>query len=490
MFKKPSKKQLLIRRLIISTLASVLVVIVVTISILFMLGYRLDSGNGRLEQGALLQFDSTPNGADVRVDGVLVSGRTATKQTVVAGTHSIVMSRAGYEDWNRTLDLSAGTLTWLDYARLVPTQRTPRTVATYPTLVSAEFSPDNKWALAQEKADAASFHLVDLRSEEIKSTLLTLSTDLITDAATENVSHTYTVDTWSPGSRYVLVRHSYNDKTEWLVVDTQDRNRDRNITRSLSIDLKDVQFASTNGSTMYGLTVDGVVRKLDLNGSTLSGGMISNVERFSLFDNSVISYVGKDPADPEVSVVGVYRDGDASPHVLRRVTNKDTALSIAVTKYYGSDYVAIAEGAKVSILKGSYPGSSDQDTSSLKKFAGIELSESVTNLSFSPGGAYLLAQANTTFASYELEHQRAATASVTAAEGSRAEKLEWLDGAHLWSDDNGSLVMRDFDGINAHAIMPVASGYGASLSQNGRFFYGIRENDGAYTLQRVRMILE
>ena len=105
MYKKPTKQQLLIRRTIVSVVASVLVLITVTVTVLFMLGYRLDSGT--IEQGALLQFDSSPNGADVWVDGKLVNGRTATKQTVLSGTHTVRIAKNGYEEWTRTLDLAA-----------------------------------------------------------------------------------------------------------------------------------------------------------------------------------------------------------------------------------------------------------------------------------------------------------------------------------------------------------------------------------------------
>jgi hypothetical protein len=490
MYKKPSKKRLLIQRTLLSTAASLLVIFTVTISIFFMLGYRLDSGNGRIEQGALLQFDSTPNGADVWVDGKLVNGRTATKQTVVAGTHSVRMSRSGYEDWNRTLDLASGTLTWLDYTRLVPTQRTPQTVSTYPALVSLQFSPDNRWALAQEKADTPAFHLVDLRAEEVKSTLITIPSELITDATTADVTHAYSLHEWSEGGRYALVRHTYNDKSEWLIVDTQDRTKDKNVTRTLSIDLSDVKFAGTNGSTLYGLTVDGVIRKLDVNGSTLSGGLVSSVRSFEVYDTSVISYVGADPAAADTQLVGIYRDGDEAPHVLRRGVAKDTPLSIAVTKYFSNDYVAIGEGSAVTILRGSYPGSSDEDSSSLKKFATLDLAAAISDLSFSPSGDYLVAQSGATFTSYELEHRRSANGSFTVAEGAGPTQLRWLDNAHLWNDDAGSLVMRDFNGLNAHTIMQVVPGFDTSLSQNGRFFYGVHRTGETYALQRVKMILD
>ena len=49
MFKKPTKKQFLIRRILLSVLATFSVVTIVTVTILSMLGFRLDSGNGRLE---------------------------------------------------------------------------------------------------------------------------------------------------------------------------------------------------------------------------------------------------------------------------------------------------------------------------------------------------------------------------------------------------------------------------------------------------------
>ena len=486
MYKKPSKQQLLLRRIAMSVVASLLVVITVTITVLFMLGYRFDSGS--IEQGALLQFDSSPNGADVWVDDKLVNGRTATKQTVLSGQHTVTMAKNGYEEWTRTLNLAAGTLTWLDYIRFIPVDRPAEEVLTYENLVSATFSPENRWVLAQETADQPVFQLIDLRSETVTASALTISQDLITDATTEGVAHTYAVKSWNSGGRYVLIKHSYGDKTEWLTLDTQDRANDRNITRSLSIDLQDVAFMGTNGTTFYGLAIDGTLRKLDVNASTISGALISQVQSFTLFDSSIIQYIGVDTAT-NTKLVGVYRDGDSAPHVLRSGAAMDTPLAIAATRYYSKDYVAIAEGAAVTILRGSYPGSSDQDASSLQELSVLPLQGAVTSLSFSPEGDFMLVQSGAEYFSYELEHLRAATGTVSADVNGTIESLRWLDEAHLWSGIGEGLVMRDFNGINAHQIMNVTPGFGASLSQNGRFFYGIHRTDAGFVLQRVTMVL-
>lgn len=489
MFKKPTKKQFLIRRIVLSSIATLAVIIIATAAILFMLGYRLDGSNGRLEQGALLQFDSQPNGADVHIDNSNIGSQTATKQTVVAGTHSVRMSRAGYQDWNRTLDLAAGTLTWLDYTRFVPNERPVEQVAQYESLVGMRLSPDSKWAVAQEKADTPTFQLVDLRSEEVKSTSLALPASLYGEATKKGVKHSFRTTTWDSGSRYVLVKHLYGNQTEWLVMDTQNLAQSVNVTRLLSVGFKDLHFAGTSGKVLYGLTTDGAIRKVDVAAGTLSRAFVSHAESFNIFDNTVISYVGVDPNDATKRVAGVYRDGDAAAHVLRSVSSPDVMLKIDVAKYFSDNYVAIAEGNVVTILKGKFPGSSDQDNTSLSTFATLKLTGTVSALSFSPGGDYVVAQSGESFKSYEIEHTRADVGAIAVAEGKAASTLKWLDADHLWNDDGGSLVMRDFNGINTFEIMKVESGFGAGLSQNGRFFYAVGKSDDGYHLQRVKMIL-
>jgi len=492
MFKKPTKKQLLIRRIIVSVIATLSVLIILTVTILFMLGYRLDSGNGRLEQGALMEFDSKPGGASVSVDNKNV-GTTATKQTVVAGVHTVTMNKTGYQQWTRTLDLQAGTLTWLDYVRLVPTNRPVENVAAYPTLSGVTISPDSKWVLVQENASLPTFQLVDLRAQDVKSTTISLPADSYSDATTPDVTHTFSSMSWDSGSRYVIIKHLYKDQTEWLVLDTQNGGTATNITQVLGVALTDVRFASTNGKVLYGLTTDGTLRKIDISAETISRAFVSHVSEFSVYDNTMVSYIGTDAANANKKVAGVYRDGDESAHVLRTVTSTDTnptTLKIVTGRYFNDDYVAIAEGNMVTVLKGHYPSSSSQDATSLSPLTTCELAGAVSSLSFSAGGDYVLAQSAGIFKSYEIEHDRVASGTLASTPGTSAPVLKWLDQSHIWNDGADELVMRDFNGDNVYSIMKVAAGFDASLSQNGRYFYGIGKADNGYQLQRVKMLLD
>jgi len=277
------------------------------------------------------------------------------------------------------------------------------------------------------------------------------------------------------------------------VVDTQNVASTVNVSQVLSVGLRDVRFASTNGKILYGLTTDGTLRKIDLSAETLSRAFVTHVSDFSIYDNTVISYLGTDATDANKQVAGIYRDGDESPHVLRAVTSTEAnpiVLKIATGRYFNDDYVAIAEGNMVTVLKGRYPSSSSQDTSSLAPITNFEMTGAVSTLSFSPSGDYVLAQSAGSFKSYEIEHDRIASGTIATTQGSSASTLRWLDIAHLWNNDADELFMRDFNGDNTYSIMKATAGFDASLSQNGRYFYAIGKTDTGYQLQRVKMILD
>lgn len=490
MFKKPTKKQLAFRRLIISVITTVAVLIIVTVSILFMLGYRLDSSN-RLEQGALLQLNSVPDAATVSIDGK-TAGQTANKQTVLAGVHTVKMSKQGYQDWSRTLDFEAGTLTWLDYTRLVPNDRPVQSVSKFGTLAALQFSPDMRWGLALQNASSPSFELLDLRSQDVRGSTLTIAPSLYAESSNDAVAHQFSIYTWSSGGRYVVIKHVYGpeSKTEWIMLDTQDVSKTVNVTQSLNIDLVNVKFANDSGSGLYGLGTDGILRKLDVSGGTISRGLVSHVKQFSVLEeNSVISFSGEDPNDTTKDVVGIYRDGEAASRIIRSTSDANADLKIAVGRYYNEDYLAVSEKNKVQIFRGSLSTPLTQDAT-MTMITELSLTEPMTALSFSSGGDYVIAQSGASFTSYEIEHNRPTSASFKVDEGTVAPPLAWLDSAHVWNEYQGKVYMRDFDGTNVHDIMTMAPGFDVSLSQNGRFFYSVgRADDGSYQLQRVRMIL-
>ena len=462
------------------------VFVIVTFVAFFVLGYRFDTDNGRIEQYAFLQFGTSPSGATVTVDGQVI-GKTPNKSSTHAGKHEVVMWRDGYETWQKSIDVKAGTMMWLNYVLLVPKKLAVMPVATYESIYLTLASPKGRSMLIQGRADVPTYDLVDLSSDTIKSTKLVIPTNTYSDATTVGITHTFKIVKWDDGGRYVLVNHTYGDKAEWLVLDTQDANLTKNITRLFNISISRIGFSGTSGNIFYALDSSSDIRKLNLSAGTISKPLVSNVTSFDIYESNIITYVGTDAIDASKHVAGLYREGDDNPHIMRSTTVKDASLHIATTHYFNENYIAISDGKKVDILSGSYPNTVADNLTSMKVIASYETQCDIQSLTFSPIGEYVLMQSDDYFASYDLEHQSLASSTIDGT--GAVSLLKWLDDNYVWTDRGGNLVIREFDGTNSHTINPVIIGQDATLTHNGRYLYSINKATTSYQLQRVTMIL-
>jgi hypothetical protein len=462
--------------------------VLVTVITFFMLGFRFDSNKGNLEQNAFLQFSSTPSGATVSIDGVVIGSKTSSKSSVQAGNHTIVMWRDGYQTWQKTISVKPGTLTWLNYTLLTPKKLTIEPVAAYKTISSSLASPKGNYILVQPQSNVPSYKLIDISSDNIASKDITIPTNMYSEPSTVGVTHTFSIEKWDDGERYAIIKHSYGDKIEWIVVDTQDVTQTKNVTKTFKIAINKAIFSSDSGNGLYVLSA-GDIYKLDLNAGTTSKPLVSNVSDFNFYnDSKVITYVGNGKTGTDERVVGLFRDGDSKSAVLRTIKGSASVpLNISTTHYFNENYVAISEGKKVDILSGSYPNTTSDNANSLKVISSFNTIQDVQTLSFSPKGQYVFVQSGASFSSYDLEYQKLSTSTIPTV--SEVPPLQWLDEYHVWSDAGGILSIREFDGANAKTINPVLTGQAVTLTNNGRFLYSVNKSATGFQLQRVRMIL-
>ena len=482
---QPKQKEL-IKRAIIYLVMVLSVGAIVAFIVFFSLGFRFNITEGQLEQYALVQFDSVPSGAAITIDGKATSTSTPSSRSIPAGKHTVTMHRSGYKTWNKVIDVKAGSLKWLKYVVLVPENLTVSSVAEYDSVSETLTSPKSRYMLIESKSDTPTFELVDLSSDTIKASKLTIPASVYSESNTIGVLHSFTLQSWDSGERYVIVKHTYGDKTEWLALDTQNVDLTKNITKLLDIDISKISFFGNSGNLYYALSANNL-RKLDLAAGTISKVLISNVDNFDIYDSSVITFTGHNISNQNVA--GVYRDGDAISYILKTNSVDDkSVLNIAITRYFNDNYVAISDGTSVSILKGSYPIAANGDSSSLVNVASFDSDKSINKLSFSSTGEYILAQSDAYFVSYDLEYQSVYSSTIEG-NGTTA-SIGWLNKNYIWSDRDGTLTIREFDGANVNTINLVSSGQDVALTSNGRYFYSINKTStGTYQLQRVRMIL-
>ena len=458
-----------------------LTVMITVASIVFfvLMGYRLDQQNWSIARGALVQIGSTPSGATVTIDGKAGGARTPTKQSLIAGTHDFRVTRDGYRDWTKSLALQAGTLTWLNNIRLIPSSLETTTIRSLGSVTNVITAPDNRVILTQEDNAKPEFRLITINAIDDEPKTVALPATMFTAGS----SHIFIPTSFDDSGRYVLVNHQYDsNKLEWLILDTQQVAESLNLSRSLQIGLNDVKFSGRGIASLYGIS-NGTLRNISATNGTLSRVLVSGIESFSIFDHSFITYVGTDPQDAGKKVAGVYRSGDDTSTILREAVDKEVPLAIATTRYFNDVYTAIAEGSSVTILKGDFPNPEAADKGdNLEIVNKFELSFSVKELLFSGKGSYLVMRGDTAYAGYEVEFRRLVEAPIVL------EKIRWFDDINLWTMQNGTAVIQEFDGANRQELVPASSPL-VLLSSDDRFLYTIFEENGVSRLQQTRLIL-
>ena len=488
MYRQPSKRKVILQRTAVYALMSIAVAALVTVLILIMLGYQFNRADGRIEQGGLVQFESRPTGASVSIDGTAYGSQTNTKATLAAGGHFIKMERDGYKPWQKSVNVIPGSVLWLNYARLIPAELKPTHVAEFSTVTSSAVSPDNKWMMIKDDPATAVLHLADLTGDKVALTELRLPAQSFTPPSAGKTQR-FTIEKWDEDSRFVLVRHVRDDtKTEWLVVDTRDAANTKNVTALLGINAKKIMFSTNNGQLLYALTDANDVRKIDLGQATLSGPLVTNVADFSLYDTSVIAYTSLIDPTAKIRTVGYLDEGAKQPRVLRSYTDDGALpLHIRIGKYFDDMYAAIAYGDTIDILVGKLPR--DDETSLMKLEGTMTLQGGIEYLATRTNGRFIVAQAGSTFSVYDMELKKMSSTSVPGTAAVTRE-LDWIDNYMPWSDRDGKLRFYEFDGANQHEIMPVVPGQSVTLSQNGKYVYGIsKQDDGKTHLSRVQLIL-
>lgn len=491
MYKRPSKRAETVRLVLLYTFMTAVILVLVTILVLVVANYRFNKATGTFEQSGLLQLASTPSGADVRVDGMSIGQRTSTKYSIDPGEHTIEIQKDQYVPWSKRITVSAGSLVWLNYARLVPNDRPIQPLNTYQSMSDSLASPDQKNIVMHFEKFSPDLRIVDISNKDPKGQTITIPESVYMESSLSDqdkeaarLTQSFELERWDESGRYLLVKYTRATQAQsnYLVIDTQDVAKSSNISREFSIPLSNIRFLGRSGNTLYAIS-ENRLRKLDISGRTISRSLVDGIESFELYEDGDIAYTTTRD-DRNRQSVGVYRDGDASANILQ-TTDQSSSLLISLTSYYDTRYAVIAEGKELSLYKGHY----DKGMSGLEKVMSQTMPETITHVDFNQPGSYVLAQAGKTIMSYSIDYD---TRTDWQLEGVPYESLQWADSMHVLYVKDGQLVIREVDGANASQLMTSDGNYihAATLSKNGTYMYGISYESNRYQLQRIRMILE
>lgn len=456
-FDEKKRRQLI--RVIIAEIGMVLsVTAIVVVATLAAMGFMI-SDNGSIEQSGLMQLHSLPTGANVKIDGTTLFPRTNLSRTLSSGEHEIELYRDGYDTWSKTVTIRPGVLIRIYYPRLFLQNRVAENVRELADESELEFySPStNRSYILYAKKGESEWQLLDIRSDEIKSTMLDLSGVLPgmieekkskTARKTDNIeTHNYTFQgqieeiKWSGNEENVLVKVKYEGKSSWVLVRLRDMARSVNITETFGLDEAKIEFIDDAASQLYVLEKR-QLRRISTSDAVISRVLVNNVVDFSNKSTAVI-YVAENPTT-KLREIGMFRDDDKSGTKIAEVP-EDKKVKVAISYYYSEDYLIYVIDNEMTILYGKLPNyNENSDTlDGLKELtAKITLSADPTTLEVSPDGEYIVGRKDTQFMVVDLDVGDLYEYQAPSA------NLRWLDASMMYDIHDGEILVWDYDGTN------------------------------------------
>ena len=483
MYEPNAKRKQRIRLTFTYAVMTLLTLALVTAVLFIAQGYRYNQRNGMFEQGGMIQFDSKPNGATIQLDAVTLANRTATRITATSGGHTVTVSRDGYAPWQKQVKVTPGSVLWLNYIRLVPTNPATTTAASYDEVSGAIASPNREWLAVIGNASDPTVTFVKPGNSAVDQKAVTLATDVFTHPS-EGQTHSFELVSWDVDSRRVTVKHTYDGaKTEYIVVPVS--GDVQNITKQLGVSVADLQYDPTDFQTMYVLTTDHEIRRINLGTITLSGPLVTNASSLSVAYNGWIGYA-TNVDTTGARTVGYLSKGKTTAKTIQTYTDMTgKSLNYTIGRYYNEMYQLVTTDKKVSIYKLELPASDVTDDLQPTMVAQVSLASGVSHVGFSPKDQrFVYVQHGQEIVTYDLELASIATVSLSTR---LQHEVAWLDEYHLLSIAEGVVEFADYDGTNRHVMARDAVASAALISPNNRYFYYFAKSADTSQVRLVRV---
>jgi len=483
MKQQPSRKKI-IKRVAVYSFMTSLVILTSAVLVFLLLGYRFNRDAGTIQQGGLVQFDSRPENARVTVGTAQLADSTPSKITLYPGDYLVKMQLDGYRTWQKNISVASGKVLWLNSAIFVPT--TPETKAVLPleALGSMAVRTGGKYIALVPDKTKPSLTIVNIEGDTPKAETLALPTSTFTTGK----RHAFALQAWAANDRYLLMKHTYDKKTEWLVVDVDSPAKTRAITTRGGHAPTEVRFDPSSHNLAYVRFANGEVRRLVVDSGEYSAVLAARVGDFSLTSAGALLY----STEPQRgrATIGYVSKGSVAAREIKTVETT-SSVQVAGSQYFSKFYLAHAAGERLTIDQLSYLPSSDSTT----PLQATELSVrggngDVLELDFKAGGRLLAGQHGRSLSVYDIDLHQWSGVPLTGLNKAVTTPVKWLDGMHFWHDATSYLHQYEFDGTNQESIVPVAKGYEATYSRDGKYLYTIGKTDDGVALQQTLMVIE
>jgi hypothetical protein len=427
--------------------------------------------NGQVVQSGLLFVSSSPNPADIYLNGELYKSRTNTRATLVEGTYNVELKRDGYRDWRRQIAIAGGTVVHYDYPMLIPNKLVGTPVKAFDTAPAIALqSPDRRWQVLGF-GTISQFEVFDLKDPKaVTSEVITLPPGILT--ASKKPQHWQLVE-WSNDNKHVLLRHYFGDSTEYIILDRSDPTKSINLTKTL--DSNPTKIELLNKTYDKYLLYDAAAQTLSrasLENPTAEA-YLDHVLAFKSYGTGTVLYVAAAGPDGNGNAKIKLRTG-ADTYVLRELPGGTTYM-VDISMYDGRMYAAagaVSDG-KVYVFENPVDEIHDK-TIRVAVPRRVLMVPNLSSLSFSANSRFILAQGGQHFALSDAEDDKEFNYAVTDPIDAPQTEAKWIDGHHILYVSGGKAILLDYDNTNRQELMTALPGLLPVFSSDYRYVYNFQ----------------
>lgn len=432
-------------------------------------GYGVNK-KGDVIQNGLTFFSSHPTPADIYINNKLSSVKTNTRLALPSGVYNVKLTRSGYYDWQRTIEVNGGDVQHFDYPFLFPKVLTTRKIQDFsipPTVMTQ--SPDKRWVIIQSSTNPADFIIYDIKKPNTPPSSFSLPANLISKPASG--AESWVLSEWADDNQHVLLQHKYDSRSEFILVDHEAPQRSINLNTTLKINPTNISLNDKKYDQYYLYDVASTsLQRVSLKNPT-PAPVLNHVLAYKTYSDDTVFYVSSQNTSPG-KVAARLLVGDKTYNI--RTLSAGSTYSVDLTKYDGAMYVVAAAAAdnRAYIYKdpvGQLEALPKQPPASAK----VLRVDQVNFVGFSPTAQYIVAENSNKFGVYDLENEVAYSYTTKEPIDAPQTRASWMDGNRLFYASNGKLIVFDYDYINLQQLMPSSSGYLPAFSPDYENVYSV-----------------
>lgn len=449
-FLDPNKKRLRTRKLFIMYFFAGIGIILSSLILLYItFGYKFDSSTREIVKNGLIFTDSSPTSSSIYINGKQ-KGETEERFTVPEGKYNIELRKEGYISWKKTINLGGGKIERLIYPKLIPSKLTTAESKNYignPTF-STE-SLDRKKIVIATPNSVSNFDIFDTSKPEDPAKTIDIPQSIYSTPKNVSTEKLKLVE-WASDNKHFLVKHFYDDKFEFVVINIDEPAESVNINKLHGFNPISILLRDKKHDQLYIQKED-----LSLNIATTKNveitPILQNVSNFKTNRDNIVIYSTNDPKTPDKTNVKILLDDDT--YNIATFTKSEMFLDIVEFDDDWSAVVVSKTEGKMSIFNDPFHKKDKKPLNNLRAFKSLNI-VNPTELSFSTTVRFALAQSSTNLAIYDFEdHKKFEYKFDTPL--ANEQLANWMDGHRLLITKDNKVQLFEFDNHNKTSLVTI-----------------------------------